>query len=75
MKEFLKRVKNPGTIVTIVSAAVLILTTLGIKVDNEQVMVIVKAICSIGIALGVLNNPTDEGIYNPFSIRKDEINK
>lgn len=65
MKELLKRIKNPGTIITIVSAFILILTNVGIEVNNDAVMNIVNSVCTIGIALGILNNPTAPGVY-PF---------
>lgn len=74
MKELGKRLKNPGTIITLVSAGVLIATTLGIKVDNEAVMKIVQAACTIGISLGVLNNPTSDGVY-PFTKEKEDNKK
>lgn len=63
----LNRLKNPGTVVAIVSAVLLILTSLGIEIENEQVMTIVKAVCSIGIALGVMNNPETPGLDLPFN--------
>lgn len=65
MKEFITRLKNPGTIISIVSAVILLLTAVGVKVNNEVVMNIVQIICSLGIAVGVLNNPTTPGVYVP----------
>lgn len=58
----LKRLKNPGTITAVVSSVLLILTTSGVGVDSEAVMTVVKAVCAIGIALGILNNPDTSGI-------------
>lgn len=49
----LERLKNPGTIITIVSAALLIESNCGLEVDSEAVMTSVRAACTIGIALGV----------------------
>lgn len=66
----LKRLKNPGTIITLVSLVVLILTTNGIEVDSERIMITVKAICSIGVVLGILNNPDTAGLDLPFLQRK-----
>lgn len=57
----LKRLKNTGTILAIASSAILIATSFGMKVDNENIMTIVKSVCAIGIALGVLNDPTTPG--------------
>lgn len=62
----LNRLKNPGTIITLVSLEVLILTTNGIEVDSERIMTTVKAIWSIGVVLGILNNPDTSGKDLPF---------
>ncbi|MGL5641652.1 MAG: phage holin [Paraclostridium sp.] len=64
--EILSRLKNTGTIVAIASAAVMIATNLGFDVDSEKVLYIINAICSVGVALGVLNNPTVPGLDNPM---------
>lgn len=62
--EVLNRLKNTGTIVAIGSAAVMIATNLGFDIDSEKVLYIINTICSIGVALGVLNNPTTSGLDN-----------
>lgn len=62
----LKRLKNPGTIITVVSAVLLIISNCGLEVDNEAIMTSVKAACTIGIALGVLNDPSTPGLDLPF---------
>lgn len=64
-KEIFKRLTNPGTIVAISSALTMIIANLGVNVDSEKVMYIINSICSIGVALGVLNNPTTTGLDNP----------
>ncbi|MFL1471505.1 phage holin [Paraclostridium bifermentans] len=64
--EILNRLKNTGTIVAIGSAAVMIATNLGFDIDSEKVLYIINTICSIGVALGVLNNPTTSGLDNPM---------
>jgi len=66
MQELIKRLKNPGTIISIVSAILLILTAVGVKVNNETIMTIVQTVLSIGVAVGVLNNPTTPGVYVPL---------
>lgn len=71
MSELVKRLKNPGTIISVVSGVVLILTTNGVGMDNNRVMTTVKAICGIGVLLGVLNNPTTPGVDNP--VQKEEV--
>lgn len=72
MSELIKRLKNKGTLISIVSACVLILTVNGVKVDNERVMTTVNALCGIGILLGVLNNPTTPGMDNPIETKKED---
>lgn len=67
MPELIKRLKNPGTIISIASAIVLIATTNGLGVDDNRVMTTVKAICTIGVLLGVLNNPQTPGVDNPLA--------
>lgn len=64
--EILNRLKNTGTIVAIGSAAVMIATNLGFDIDSEKVLYIINTICSVGVALGVLNNPTTSGLDNPM---------
>ncbi|GAA0103358.1 hypothetical protein UT300012_40750 [Paraclostridium bifermentans] len=64
--EILNRLKNTGTIVAIASAVVMIATNLGFDIDSEKVLYIINTICSVGVALGVLNNPTTSGLDNPI---------
>ena len=66
LEVILERLKNPGTIITIVWETLLIASNCGLEVDNEAVMTSVRAACTIGIALGVLNNPTIPGLHLPF---------
>lgn len=65
MKEFIKRLTNTGTLISVVSLAGLILIQFGIKVNIEWLDTTIKLICALGIALGVLNNPTTPGLDNP----------
>lgn len=65
IKEYLQRLKNPGTIITVVSLVLLILTTNGVEIDNERVMTTVKAICALGVVVGLLNNPDTPGLDLP----------
>ncbi|MGL4761129.1 MAG: hypothetical protein ACRCWG_06670 [Sarcina sp.] len=62
LKEIGKRLKNTGTIIAIAGAIILILNNVGVIVDNTKVMYIINAVCGIGVALGVLNNPTTKGL-------------
>ena len=62
LKELGKRLSNTGTIVAIAGAIILILNNIGVIVDNTKAMYIINALCGIGVALGVLNNPTTKGL-------------
>ena len=59
------RLKNPGTLIAVVSGIVIILNELGVVIDNESVSVIVNTVCGILIALGVMNDSTDGKLYIP----------
>lgn len=71
MRQIFKRLSNTGTILSIASLIILILTVNGVGIDDSRVMTTVKALCGIGILLGVLNNPTTPGIDNLIS--KEEV--
>jgi uncharacterized membrane protein len=54
--KLLKRLTNTKTIISIVSLAVLILTTWGVNIPVDKIDVTVKALCSIGVLIGVFND-------------------
>lgn len=68
----LKRLKNKATLIGIASAVLMILSASGHVVDNEKVMAIINSVCFIGVALGILNDPTTDGIDNVFITDKDK---
>ncbi|MGL4914526.1 MAG: hypothetical protein ACRC3Y_19060 [Romboutsia sp.] len=43
----------------------MILTNLGLGGDSDKVMYVINSLCGIGVALGVLNNPTTKGLDVP----------
>lgn len=63
--DLVKRLKNPGTVISLVSLVILILTTNGVQIDNEKVMTTVKAVCSILMILGIMNNAESPGLDIP----------
>lgn len=65
IKTLLKRLSNVGTIITLVSWIILLLTVNGITIDNYRIMTTVKIVCAIGTLLGILNNPDTPGIDLP----------
>lgn len=70
MSEILKRLKNPSTIVAVASLVLGILTNVGVKVDNEAIMVVINSVCGIGVALGILNDPSTKGIDDALKLTK-----
>lgn len=62
---YLKNLNNAGSIVGIASLIVMILTANHVNIDSTRIMDTVKAICSILVILGILNNPATTGIDLP----------
>lgn len=52
----LKKITNTKTVIALASTIVLILTTWGIEIPVEKVDITIKAICSIGVLLGIFND-------------------
>lgn len=65
MKEYLKRFTNTGTIMSIISIIGLLLIQFGVDVDMAWLENTIKLVCSLGVVMGVLNNPTTPGIDIP----------
>lgn len=70
-KDTLNRLKHPGTIIALTSLVILILSTNGVTLDNDKIMTTVKALCSIGVILGALNEPTTKGVDLPLLNKKE----
>lgn len=70
MKELLKRLKNTGTLISIVCTIGLLLNQFGFVVDIKWLNDTVNLVCVLGLALGVLNNTTTSGLDNPFKGEK-----
>lgn len=66
MQELLKKLSNVGTLIALASAVIFILNSMGVLVDSETVMNVIYGLCSIGVLLGILNNPNTSGIDLPF---------
>lgn len=52
------RLNNKGTILAIAGLVVSLLVQFGFDINSEKILGIIQTICSILIALGVLNDPT-----------------
>lgn len=58
-KSILTRLNNKGTILAIAGLGVSLAVQFGFNIDSERVLGIIQTICTILIALGVLNDPTE----------------
>ena len=58
LKSIAIRLNNKGTILAISGLAISLLVQFGFNIDSEKVLGIIQTICTILIALGVLNDPT-----------------
>lgn len=58
LQSILTRLNNTGTILAIAGLIVSLLVQFGLNIDSEKILGIIQTICSIFIALGVLNDPT-----------------
>lgn len=65
MKKYLERLKNAGTIVSIVSMIGLLLVQFGVNIDLKWLSDTINMVCSIGVLIGILNNPTTTGVDLP----------
>lgn len=68
--KFFNKVRNTGTILSIASLLIIILSTDGFNINANKIMIIIKSLCSIGVILGVLNNPETKGIDIPLKKNK-----
>lgn len=51
-----KKLTNTRTIMALFSLVVLVLTTWGVKIPLNELDITVRALCSIGVILGVMND-------------------
>lgn len=58
-----KRVKNYGFWLSMVSAIVILLQALGLKVNLPYVNEVVTAVLGVLVMLGIVSNPTDGSGY------------
>jgi len=75
MKNYLKRFANPGTVLSLVSVVGLLLIQFGFKIDLVWLDNTAKLVCSLGIILGAMNNPTTPGIDLPVIGEKENNQK
>lgn len=55
MEEFIKRITNTKTVLALAGAVLLILKELGLQLDNEYIMEVIKTFSYLLVLLGVFN--------------------
>jgi len=66
MKKFFTRLRHRGTIIGLGGMVGLLLIQFGFKVDLVWLDTTLKLICGIAAMLGLMNDPTTPGVYNPL---------
>lgn len=72
MKEWLKRFRNPGVLVSLVGAIGIVLQQFGVKVDQVWLNNTITAICTVLVILGIANDPNTNGLDTPVTTKKDD---
>lgn len=72
MKEWLKRFRNPGVLVSLVGAIGIVLQQFGVEVDQVWLNNTITAICTVLVILGIANDPNTNGLDTPVTTKKDD---
>ena len=75
MRKYLARLKNKGTVLSLVGFVIVILVNCGFEIDSNVVYNLVNAICGILILLGVMNNPDTGGVDLPAANKNESEDK
>lgn len=72
MKEWLKRFRNPGVLVSLVGAIGIVLQQFGVEVDQIWLNNTITAICTVLVILGIANDPNTNGLDTPVNTKKED---
>lgn len=72
MKEWLKRFRNPGVLVSLVGAIGIVLQQFGVEVDQVWLNNTITAICTVLVILGIANDPNTNGLDTPINTKKED---
>lgn len=72
MKEWLKRFRNPGVLVSLVGAIGIVLQQFGVEVDQVWLNNTITAVCTVLVILGIANDPNTNGLDTPVTTKKDD---
>lgn len=62
LNKIIQKLKNPYTVVSIVTSLIVIFQTLDLTVNGDKVQTITNSVCAIFVILGIMNNPDTEGL-------------
>ncbi len=68
-----RRFANSGTILSIVSLVGLLMIQFGFKIDLEWLDTTARLTCSLGVVMGILNNPTTGGVDIPGLVKPEPL--
>lgn len=72
MKEWLKRFRNPGVLVSLVGAIGIVLQQFGVEVDQVWLNNTITAVCTVLVILGIANDPNTNGLDTPVNTKKED---
>lgn len=72
MKEWLKRFRNPGVLVSLVGAIGIVLQQFGVEIDQVWLNNTITAICTVLVILGIANDPNTNGLDTPVNTKKED---
>lgn len=72
MKEWLKRFRNTGVLISLVGAIGIVLQQFGVEVDQVWLNNTITAICTVLVILGIANDPNTNGLDTPVNIKKED---
>ena len=72
MKEWLKRFRTPGVLVSLVGAIGIVLQQFGVEVDQVWLNNTITAICTVLVILGIANDPNTNGLDTPVNTKKED---
>ena len=70
MKDLIKRLRHPGTLIGLTGMIGLLLVQFGVNVNTEWLDTTIKIVASIMTVLGLTNDPLSKGVYNPIKKKK-----
>lgn len=67
MRNFIEKLKNPTTLLSIAMLFGALFIQFGVQVDMVWLKDTITIVCALGVVIGIMNNPETKGLDNPFS--------